>query len=70
MECSDLFWHEFYRGAGITLSILLPLALAWVGLMLGMFWLQYRHEERMEAARQRGYQARDERYRVIQGGQG
>jgi hypothetical protein len=70
MECSDLFWHAFSRGAGITLSILLPLALAWVGLMLGMFWLQYRREERMEAARQRDDQARDERYRVIQGSQG
>jgi hypothetical protein len=38
--------------------------------MLSLFWLQYRHEERMEEARQREYRARDERYRVIQGGQG
>jgi hypothetical protein len=55
---------------GITLSILLPFVLAWFGLMLGIFWLQYRYEERMEAARQRDYQVRDERYRVIQGAQG
>jgi hypothetical protein len=70
MECSDLFWHEFYRGAGISLSILLPLALAFFGFMLGMTRLQDRHQERMEEARQRDYQARvQERYRVLPGGQ-
>jgi hypothetical protein len=70
MDCSDLFWHEFYRGAGITLSILLPLVLAWLGFMLSLFWLQYRHEERMQQARLQEEQAREARYRVVRGGQG
>ena len=70
MDCTDIFWHEFYKGAGITLSVLLPLMLAFFGFMLGMFRLQYRHEERMQDARQREVQAREERYRLVRGGQG
>jgi len=27
MECTDIFWHQFYKGAGITLGLLLPLIL-------------------------------------------
>jgi hypothetical protein len=23
LECTDIFWHEFYKAAGITLGLLL-----------------------------------------------
>jgi len=70
MECTDIFWHEFYKGAGITLGLLLPLALGFGAVMLTIFRLQHRHEEAMQEARLRVEQVRESRYRVIQGGQG
>jgi hypothetical protein len=70
MECTDIFWHEFYKGAGITLGLLLPLVLSFGAVMLTFFRVQYRHEEAMQEARMREYQVRDSHYRVIQGGHG
>ena len=70
IECTDLFWHEFYKAAGITLGLLLPLALGFGGVMLALFRQQQRHEERMQQARLQEEQARESRYRVVRGGQG
>jgi hypothetical protein len=69
-ECTDIFWHPFYKGAGILLGIVGPLMLGFFGFMLAMFRQQYRHEERMQAARLHKEQQRDARYRVVRGGQG
>jgi hypothetical protein len=66
MECTDIFWDQFYKVAGITLGFLLPLILGIGTMVLTAFRLQHRHEE----ARMREYQVRDSPYRVIQGGQG
>ena len=63
IECTDLFWHEFYKGAGITLGVLLPLGLIWGGMMLAVFRQNNRHQERMQEARLREEQARSARYR-------
>jgi hypothetical protein len=70
IECTDLFWHEFYKGAGFTLSTLLPLGLLWGGGMLALFRQYHRHEERMQQTRLQEEQARESRYRVVRGGQG
>jgi hypothetical protein len=35
IECTDIFWHEFYKAAGITLGLLLPLALGFGGVVRG-----------------------------------
>jgi hypothetical protein len=81
MECTDIFWHEFYRTAGVSLGILLPLLLGFGAMMLAIFRQQHRHEEAMQEARLRHEEAmreariredqvRESRYRVIQGGQG
>jgi len=70
MECSNLFWHQFYKAAGITLGFLLPLILGIGTMMLTAFRLEHRHEEAMQEARLRADQVRESRYRVIQGGQG
>jgi hypothetical protein len=74
IECADIFWHEFYKGAGITLGLLLPMILGCGAVLLTIFMtifrLQHRHEEAMQEARMREYQVRDSPYRVIQGGQG
>jgi preprotein translocase subunit YajC len=59
-----------YKAVGISLGLLVPLGLAWGGMMLLIFRRQHRHEERMQQARLREAQARASRYRVIQGGQG
>ena len=70
MECTDIFWHQFYKAAGITLGFLLPLILGIGTMMLTAFRLEHRHEEAMQEARLRADQVRESRYRVIQGGQG
>jgi hypothetical protein len=70
MECTDLFWHEFYKSAGIALGLLLPLIVGFGTVMLTAFRLQHRHEEAMQEATMRESQVRDSHYRVIQGGQG
>jgi hypothetical protein len=70
IECVDIFWQQFYKAAGISLGIPVLLGLAWGGMMLLIFRQQHRHEERMQQARLREEQARESRYRVIQGGQG
>ena len=74
MECTDIFWHEFYKGAGVTLGLLLPMILGFGAVLLTIFLtifrLQHRHEEAMQEARMREYQVRDAPYRVIHGGQG
>jgi hypothetical protein len=70
IECTEIFWHHFYKGAGITLSVLIPLALIWGGGMLVIFRQQHRHEVRMQEARLQEEQARTTRYRVLPGGQG
>jgi hypothetical protein len=81
MACTDIFWHEFYKGAGIMLGAVLPLFLGF-GTMMWVFLRQQhrheeamqearlRHEEAMQEARIREDQVRASRYRVIQGGQG
>jgi hypothetical protein len=63
LDCTDIFWQEFYKAAGITLGLLLSLALLWGGVMLALFRQQQRHEERMQEARLRDEQARSARYR-------
>jgi hypothetical protein len=68
--CTDIFWHEFYRGTGILLGILGPLMLGFFGFLLAMFRQQHRHEERVQAARLQEDQQRESRYRVMRGGQG
>jgi F0F1-type ATP synthase assembly protein I len=70
MECTDIFWHEFYKGAGVTLGLLLPLLLGFGAVLLAVFRQLHRHEEAMEEARTRADQVRESRYRVIPGGQG
>lgn len=70
MECTDMFWHQFYKGAGVTLGLLLPLLLGFGAVMLTFFRQQHRHEEAMQEARRREYQVRDSPYRVVHGGQG
>jgi hypothetical protein len=70
MECSDIFWHEFYKAAGVTLGAVLPALLGFGAMMLAVFRQLHRHEEAMQEARLRADQVRESRYRVIQGGQG
>jgi hypothetical protein len=70
IECTDIFWHEFYRGAGILLGILGPLMLGFFGFLLAVFRQLHGHEERMQTARLQEEQARESRYRVVRGGQG
>jgi hypothetical protein len=81
MECTDIFWHHFYTGAGAMLGGVLPMLLGFGTLMWAIFQLQHRHkvagqetrrrhEEALQEARTRADQVRDSRYRVIQGGQG
>ena len=81
IECTDIFWHHFYKGAGDMLGAVLPLLLAFGAMMLAIFRQQHRHEEAlqqarlrheeaMQEARTREYQVRESRYRVIPGGQG
>ena len=66
----DIFWHEFYKGAGITLGLLLPLLLGFGAVVLGVFRQLHRHEEAMQEAQLCADQVRESRLRVIQGGQG
>lgn len=70
IECTDIFWHEFYKGAGVTLGLLLPLLLGFGAMMCAIFRQLHRHEEAMQEARLRADQTRESRYRVVQGGQG
>jgi hypothetical protein len=69
-ECTDLFWQQFYKGAGILLGVIGPLMLGFFGFMLAMFRQQQRHEERMQDARLAQERAREAGYRVVRGGQG
>jgi hypothetical protein len=70
IDCTDIFWHHFYKGAGVMLGAVLPLLLGFGAMMLAIFRQQHRHEEAMQEARLRADQVRASRYRVIQGGQG
>jgi hypothetical protein len=70
MECTDIFWHTFYKAAGVTLGCLLPLILGLGTMMLTLFQLEHRHQEAMQEARMREYHVQDSHYRVIQGGHG
>ena len=70
MECTDIFWHHFYKGVGVMLGAVLPALLGFGAMMLTVFRQQHRHEEAMQEARLRADQVRESRYRVIQGGQG
>jgi type IV secretory pathway TrbD component len=70
MACTDIFWHEFYKGAGVTLGLLLSLILGFGAVMWAVFRQLHRHEEAMQEARMRESQVRESHYRVIQGGQG
>jgi hypothetical protein len=69
MACTDIFWHEFYKGAGVTLGLLLPLLLGFGAVMPTVFRQLHRHEEAMQEAQMRESQSRDAHYRVIPGGQ-
>ena len=55
MECTDIFWHEFYESAGVALGRLPPLLLGFGTLMLPFFRQQHRREELMQAARGDGH---------------
>jgi hypothetical protein len=81
IECTDIFWHHFYKGAGAMLGAVLPLLFGFGVMVLAICRQQHRHEEAlqetrlrheeaMQEARTREYQVRDAHYRVIQGGQG
>jgi hypothetical protein len=70
MECTDIFWQHFYKGAGVMLGAVLPLLLGFGAMMLAIFRQQHRHEEAMQEARLLADQVRESRYRVIPGGQG
>jgi hypothetical protein len=70
VECTDIFWHQFYKAAGVTLGVVLPLLLGFGAMMLAIFRQLHHHEEAMQEARLRADQVRESRYRVIQGGQG
>ena len=70
IDCTDIFWHEFYKGAGITLGLLLPLILGFGAVMLTVFRQLHRHEEAMQEARLRADHVRESRYQVMRGGQG
>jgi hypothetical protein len=70
MECTDIFWHHFYKGASVLLGVILPMLLGFGVMMWAISRQQHRHEEAMQEARLREYQIRDSSYRVIQGGQG
>jgi hypothetical protein len=70
IDCPDIFWHEFYKGVGVTLGMLLPLLLGFGAIMWAICRQLHRHEEAMQGARLRGDQVRESRYRVIQSGQG
>ena len=70
MECTDIFWHHFYKGAGVMLGAVLPILLGFSAMMLTISRQQHRHEEAMQEARLRADHIRESRYRVIQGGQG
>ena len=69
-ECTDIFWHHFYKAAGVMLGAVLPPLLSFGAMMLAIFRQPRRHEEAMQEARLRVDQVRESRYRVIQGGQG
>ncbi len=69
-ECTAIFWHHFYKGAGVMLGSVLPLLLGFGAMMLAICRQQHRHEEAMQEARLRADQVRESRYRVIPGGQG
>lgn len=70
VECTEIFWQHFYKGAGVTLGLLLPLLLGFGALMLAHVRLQQRHEAAMQEARRRSDPGRESGYRVIPGGQG
>jgi hypothetical protein len=70
IDCTDIFWHRFYKGAGVMLGAVLPLLLGFGVMMWAIFRQQHRHEEAMQVDRLRADQVRRSRYRVIQGGQG
>jgi hypothetical protein len=70
MECTDLFWHHFYKAAGLTLGLLLPMIAAFGAMMLAVFRQLHRHEERMQEARLRAEEGRTTRLRAVPGGQG
>jgi hypothetical protein len=68
-ECTDIFWHHFYKGAGVMLGAVLPLLLGFGAMVLAIFWQLHRNEEAMQEARLRADQVRESRYQVIRGGQ-
>jgi len=70
IDCTDIFWHEFYKGAGVALGLVLPLMLGFGALFLTGLRIGLRHEEAMQEARLRSDQVRASGCRVIQGGQG
>jgi hypothetical protein len=42
MACPDIFWHQFSKGAGVMLGVVLPLLLGFGALMLIIFRQQHR----------------------------
>ena len=70
IDCTDIFWHHFYQGAGVMLGAVLPLLLGFGAMAWAIFRQLHRHEEAMQEARWRADQIRASRYQVIWGGQG
>jgi hypothetical protein len=68
-ECTDIFWREFYKGAGVMLGVVLPLLLGFGTMMMAVF-RQQQHDERMQDARLEAERLRQDHYRVVRGGQG
>jgi hypothetical protein len=48
IDCTDIFWRRFYRGAGVMLAAVLPLLLNFGAMMLAIFRQQHRPEEAMQ----------------------
>ena len=69
-ECTDIFWREFYKGAGVMLGVVLPLLLGFGVMVLAVFRQQQRHEERIQDQRLEAERLRHDHYRVVRGGQG
>jgi hypothetical protein len=43
IECIDIFWHHFYKGAGVMLGAVLPLLFGFGVMVLAIFRQQHRH---------------------------
>jgi hypothetical protein len=69
MECPDIVWPHFAKGAGVMLGVMPPMLLGFGAMLWAIVRPQHRHEEALQEGRTRAPQVRDAHNRVIQGGQ-